>query len=174
MSLVCTAVAITTMCALICCFGRTVPWNYALLFVFTAAESYCVAGLTSFYDQQVVFMAGLSTALVTISLTMYAMFTKTDISVFVGLVWVVYLAMLPITIVGFCLRGFNTLYILYCILGIIFYSLFLIIDTMQICKSQKSLGGYAVSYDDYVIGALQLYLDIIMIFVYLLQLFGNR
>jgi FtsH-binding integral membrane protein len=162
------------MCAIICCYGRTVPANYILLFVFTAAESYCVAGLTSFYDPNTVFMAGLTTALVTIALTIYAMFTKTDISVFYGLIWVVYLAMMPICIVGFVLPGFNRLYILYCCLGVIFYSLFLIIDTMQICKTSKSMGGYAVGYDDYVIGALQLYLDIIMIFVYLLQIFGQR
>jgi len=45
-------------------------------------------------------LAGLTTALVTISLTIYAMFTKTDIRVFMALVFVLYLAMLPMCIIG--------------------------------------------------------------------------
>lgn len=64
--------------------------------------------------------------------------------------------------------------VLYCCLGLLFYSIFLIVDTMLICRNGKSAGGYEVSYDDYIIGALQLYLDIVMIFIYILQLLGGR
>lgn len=31
-----------------------------------------------------------------------------------------------------------------------------------------------ITYDDYIMGALQLYLDIVMIFIYLLEIFGSR
>jgi FtsH-binding integral membrane protein len=81
--------------------------------------------------------------------------------------------MLPIIIIGFVVSvpGLN---ILYCCLGLIFYSVFLIIDTMQICKVGKSAGGMDISFDDYVLCALNLYLDIIMIFVYILKLLGNK
>jgi FtsH-binding integral membrane protein len=81
--------------------------------------------------------------------------------------------MMPLIIIGFVIRtkGLN---ILYCCLGLIFYSLFLIIDTMMICNSNKSAGGMEISYDDYVLCALNLYLDIIMIFVYILKLLGNK
>ena len=61
---------------IICCFGRSYPVNYFLLFVFTLCESYMIAGITSKYDSKIVLMAGLGTALVTVSLTAYAMFTK--------------------------------------------------------------------------------------------------
>ena len=112
-----------------------------------------IAGITSKYDSKIVLMAGLGTALVTVSLTAYAMFTKVKIEVFYALAWVLYMAMLPLIIVGAVLR-INALNILYCSLGLIFYSLFLIIDTIMICGSNKSLGGYDVSYDDHVICAL--------------------
>ena len=96
------------------------------------------------------------------------MFTKTDISVFVGLAVVVYLAMLPLIIVSLFV-GLGALYTLYCCLGVILYSLYLIIDTIMICNNKASTGGHcAFSYDDYIIGAAILYLDIIMIFVYIL------
>ena len=45
-------------------------------------------------------MAGLGTALVTVSLSAYAMFTKVNIEVFYALAWVVYMAMLPMIIIG--------------------------------------------------------------------------
>ena len=81
--------------------------------------------------------------------------------------------MMPLIIIGFIIRT-NALNILYCCLGLLFYSLFLIVDTMMICRDNKSAGGMAISYDDYVLCALNLYLDIIMIFVYILRLLGNK
>ena len=47
---------------------------------------------------------------------------------------------------------------------------FLLIDT------QRIVGGrhHELSIDDYVIGALVLYMDIIYIFIYMLKLLGNR
>ena len=135
-------------------------------------ESYMVAGLTAWYEKDIVICAGATTALVTLALTIYAMFTKVRIEVFYAMAFVIYLAMLPMMILAWCI-GLAPLNILYCALGLVFYSLFLIIDTMQICKHEKTLGGFSLSYDDYIIGALNLYLDIVMIFVYLLQLFGS-
>ena len=73
--------------------------------------------------------AGATTALVAIALTVYAMTTKVAIQVFAAMVWILYLAMLPMTLLSFFLR-IPGLHILYLALGLIFYSLFLIIDTI--------------------------------------------
>ena len=48
--------------------------------------------------------------------------------------------------------------------------LFLLIDTQLIVGGKR----HELSIDDYVIGALILYMDIIYIFVYMLKLLGNR
>lgn len=116
--------------------------------------------------------AGAATALTTVALTIYAFRTKVQVEVFGAMIFVVYFAMLPIGILGMFMFN-NVLYMLYNILGVLFYSLFLIIDTMFICKGNKSMGGYSAEFDDYVIGAMMLYMDIIMLFIYLLRIFGN-
>jgi len=58
-------------------------------------------------------------------------------------------------------------------MGVVLYSLYLIIDTMFICRG-KSFTGRQCEFDDHVIGALMLYMDIIMLFVYLLRIFGKK
>jgi len=88
-----------------------------------------------------------------------------------AITWVLYLAMFPMWIIGIFAFKCRALYLLYCSLGLLFYSIYLIIDTMMLIGG-KSAGGYAVSLDDYIVGALMLYLDIIMIFVYILRIIG--
>ena len=158
--------------AIICCFGRVHPVNLILLFLFTMCESYMVAGLTCAYDPKIVMMAGAATALTTIALTVYALRTTTSIEVFAAMSFVVYLAMMPLIIISFFV-GLGGLYTLYCCLGVLLYSLYLIIDTIMICGG-KSMGNVSsISMDDYVIGAMMLYLDIVMLFIYILRILGS-
>ena len=44
---------------------------------------------------------------------------------------------------------------------------------MLICRDKKTLGGYGISYEDYIIAALMLYIDIVMIFIYILRIIGE-
>jgi len=55
---------------------------------------------------------------------------------------------------------------------VMIYGIYLVIDTRIITGKEKH-NGIAIDYDDYCIGALILYLDVIMIFMYILSLFGN-
>ena len=160
------------MCAILCCFARVHPTNMILLVAFTVCEAYMVAGITAAYDKNVVIQAGLATSLATGALTIYAMKTKTEIQVFAAMAFVVYLAMFPLMIIG-AIMGGSFLHTIYCCLGLLFYSLYLIIDTKLICGHDKH-NGIAMDHNDYVVGALMLYLDIIMIFVYILQLIGKK
>lgn len=89
------------MCMIVCCYGRAVPLNFILLTIFTLCEGFMVATITARYDQKTVLLAGLATALTTISLTVYAMFTKVDIQIFYAMIFVIYLAMFPLMILGF-------------------------------------------------------------------------
>ena len=165
--------SIVFMFRIVCCFGRKYPINMILLLCFTLCESWMVAGLTCAYEPKLVCIAGAATALATTALTIYAYRTKTSIEVFGALAFVVYLAMLPLMIISLFV-GLGALYTLYCCLGLLLYSLFLIIDTMMICGKGKSAGGYGIDMNDYVLGAMMLYLDIVMIFVYILQILGSR
>ena len=53
--------------------------------------------------------------------------------------------------------------------GVIVYGLLLLIDTQLVCGG----GFHEFSIDDYVIGALILYLDFVMLFLHILSMFGG-
>jgi FtsH-binding integral membrane protein len=112
-----------------------------------------LGGFTSNFKKELVITATLGTAMVTIALTLYAMTSRVEIEVFMGLVWVVYMAEFPLLIVGLFL-GLSFVHVIYCLIGITFYSLFLIIDTKIICNSNKSMGGFDIDYDDYILCSL--------------------
>ena len=173
-SIACAIGSIVLMFMIICCFGRSHPTNLILLGLFTFCEAYMVAGITITYPANIVMMAGAVTALVTISLTIYAFRTKVQIEVFAAMAFVVYFAMFPIFIISLFVFPGHFLYTVYNVLGVLLYSLFLIIDTMMICNRGQGMSNYKIDMDDYVIGALMLYLDIVMLFIYILRLFGDR
>merc|ERR1719414_1114998 len=68
------------------------------------------------------------------------------------------------------LLPFSFLQTVCCCLGILRFSFYLIYDTQMIMgKGELRLGV-----DDYVYGALQLYLDIIQLFLYILELLDGK
>ena len=91
--------------------------------------------------------------MVSLALTLYAMTTKTEIEIFIGLTWVLYLAIFPLILVGLIL-GVKILNVIYCCICISIYSLYLIIDTKIICDSNKSMGGFDIDYDDHILCSL--------------------
>lgn len=144
-----------------------------LLFIFTLAETYMVGGLTAAYDQETVMKAGAATALVTISLTVYAMKTTVPIEFFGALSFVICLGMIPMMLMGLIIGG-SFIYTMYCAMGALLYGIYLIIDTIMITGGKNNMSNVKCSMDDYVIGALMLYLDIIMLFVYILRILGKK
>lgn len=61
--------------------------------------------------------------------------------------------------------------LVYACLGALLFSAYLVYDT------QLMMGGkhkYSISPEEYVFAALNLYLDIVQIFLYILQIIGSR
>lgn len=151
---------------LICFRGmaKTVPINYILLTLFTVCESYMVATISAFNPPEIVITAALMTATVVIALTIYAFTTKTDFTILGGFLFMITAIMifwgLFMMIFGFFL------YTLYCALGVLLFGMYLIFDTQLI------LGKFGLEYsiDDYILAALNIYIDIIQMFLYILQL----
>jgi FtsH-binding integral membrane protein len=162
----CFALSLITIISLVCCnpLARIVPFNYILLFLFTICESYMVATIAAFYDTNTVITAALMTTAVVIALTIYSLTTKTDFTYLGGLLFVVTTVMLFWGIFMMIFGFF--LYTVYCALGVVLFGIYLIFDTQLI------LGrfGYEYSIDDYIIAALNIYIDIIQMFLYILQL----
>jgi FtsH-binding integral membrane protein len=162
---ICLVLAIAILIPLVCfqSIARKTPTNYILLGAFTFCEVYMIATCCSFYNPKVVIAAVSLTAAISIGLTIYACTTKTDFTWMGGLLFVSVILLICLGL--FCLF-LPFLHTLYCVLGVFIFSLYLIFDTQLI------LGKFGVEYeiDDYIIAALNLYIDIINIFLYLLQL----
>ena len=165
-------IAICIQCALFCCrdVARKVPTNYILLFLFTGCFTFSVCTITSFYPSSDVITAAAMTAGVTFALTLYACTTKTDFTMCGGLFFI--LGMVLILTVAFSwFMSFGGWWhpVISGILCVV-YGLYLIYDTQLIVGK----GQHKLNKDDYIIGALLLYIDIIMLFIELLKLFGRR
>ena len=144
--------------------SKTVPTNYILLGLFTLAESVTVAASCIDVEPRIVLMAMFLTAFITLSLTVYAMTTKSDITMMGGLFFMVGMGSLAITLLSFFF--FNIIgYLIGFFLGTILYGLYLIYDTQLIVGGKR----VELSVDDYIIGAMMLYVDIIVLFLRILK-----
>jgi len=162
--------SIVIMITLMCfpAYAKKVPTNYVLLGVFTLCEAYIVSALCGHTDKRIVLMAASMTCFMTIALTVYACTTKTDFTVMGSLL---FLGACILLLFSLFLMFFHSkiLHLVICCFGVFLYSLYLIYDTQLIMGNKEN----GLDYDDYIIGALILYLDVINLFIYLLQLFRN-
>ena len=116
------------------------------------------------YDPKTVLMAALLTTGLTIILTLYACFTKKDFTVcMTGMILVLY----AFISFGLFMVFFGPSYyirMLFCCIGVVIYGIYLVIDTQMIVGGRK----HELDYDDYILGSVMLYVDIIGLFIYIL------
>lgn len=165
-------VQLVISCMLMCChsIARAVPLNYILLTVFTVCEAYLVAGICVYYTANSVIAAAGMTAGLTIVLTGYALWTKRDFTVFGEVICVVGFAIMCLILVSLTMDFPAWWHPVLSAVMIIFFGFFLIYDTQQLAGGHK----YSIDLEDYILGAMLIYIDIVMIFVELLKLFGDR
>jgi FtsH-binding integral membrane protein len=163
-------ISFVTCIPLTCCkkVARKVPINYILLLVWTFALSYMVATCASLFDPYIVITAAGLTAIVTISLSIYACTTKTDFTFCGGTLFLLGALMLGWSLFAFSFGIYLNAF--YCVCGVFVYGIYLIYDTQLIMGSF----GNAYSIEDYIIAAMMIYIDIIQIFLYILKFFGSR
>lgn len=165
-------ISFVALIAMACCTSvtRTYPYNYLALAVFTLCESYLVGTIASFYKTDAVLIAVGGTVLITLGLTLFAWQTRIDFTAMSSAIFVTALSFMLFGILVAIMRS-NILRIVYAAIGVLVFGLFLVYDTQLI------LGGkhreYSYGPDDFIIAALNVYLDIINIFLYLLRIFGS-
>jgi hypothetical protein len=156
------------VCIMFSCFtqvARRVPINYILLFSFTLSMSFYCLIFCAFFNPLDVIAAVILTLFATIGLTVYAMRTKTDFT-FLGGILFCFSFVIFITIIFYFFIKVTALWLM---LGVMCYSLYLIYDTQLI------MGNVGISYgiDDYCLAALNLYIDIIYLFIKILEIIGR-
>jgi FtsH-binding integral membrane protein len=164
---------------------RTFPQNYAFLLAFTLLEAGMVGCLTTLYKSESVLMVTLMTAVLVASLTLYAVFTKHDFTGCGPYLYGCLLAMNSFVLVMFIfmLCGIpipSGVHLFYSALCVVLFSVYLIHDTQMIVGAASPFGNiggqrrHEYSVDDYIMAAFQLYMDIVLLFIHLLSLFGER
>ncbi|XP_063069600.1 protein lifeguard 3 [Engraulis encrasicolus] len=168
------AIYFVTYMALICCepARRRHPLNLVLLSAFTIAMSYMTGTISSFYDTKAVFLALGITAIVCIIVTIFSFQTKVDFTACSGLFCVLGIVVMVTGIITAIVLSFQYipwLHMLYAAIGAIVFTLFLAYDTQLLIGNRT----HSLSPEEYVYGALALYVDIVQIFLFLLQLLGS-
>lgn len=141
------------------------PTNYILLAVFTILESFTVGTVVTMYNVFSVIEAFALTMGVTVALTVYTLQSKRDFSSWgAGLfacLWVLLLVMIMQILVPqeFMDRVISAG-------AAILFSLFIVFDTHMMM--------HKLSPEEYIMAAVNLYLDILNLFLHILRIVGER
>lgn len=140
---------------------REHPINLVLLTAFTLVQSYSIGVVVTYYDELVVLQAFVLTCAVTAGLTAYTLQSKRDFSKLGSGLY----AALCILLVGTFVQAFlgsTSFEILLSGAGALIFSLFIVYDTHMIM--------HRISAEEYIIATIELYLDIINLFLELLKI----
>ncbi|RHZ54190.1 hypothetical protein Glove_429g48 [Diversispora epigaea] len=158
---------IMTFVSLILLFWKrkAYPLNLFLLLIFTIFISYGIGTVVSMYNARVVLQSFVITFGVFIALQVFTLQSKFDFSswgpfLYAGL-WVIIFA----SIIGWLFPYDRGYHIVISVIAAFLFSAYIIYDTYMIFKR--------MSPEEYVMAAVDLYLDILNLFVVILALFGG-
>ena len=143
------------------------PLNMQLLFGFTGIMSFNIGTVCVIYQEaglgSLILEAALTTAITFLALIAFACQSRYDYTVFNGMLLTVLSSMIVYSF--FCMIfGFSP-GILYSWLGCLVFCAFVVVDTQKIMTK--------FGYDDYIIAAIELYLDILNLFLFILQILAS-
>jgi len=170
------------MLAVSCCCAdamRTFPANYIFLGAVTLGMATTTGFATVLYTTDSVLLALGTTAGVFFALTAYACLTKTD---FTGLGPYLFAGLMCLVMFGFVMSMWSLFtgtavagtmaHKVYAIGGVLLFVFYIIYDTQLIVGGAHKKHQFSI--DDYAFAALNLYMDVINLFMFLLELMGDR
>jgi len=153
--------------------ARSYPQNYILLFAFTFCQSISVGGVCAITavesSKSIVLMAALATSIVVVGLTLFAFQTKYDFTSLVGVMWIVLLGFIAFGLIRMFFPHNKWTEVAYSSMGAMIFGVYLIIDTQLLIGR----GKIHIDEEDYILGALLLYIDIINLFLHILKLLSE-
>lgn len=156
------------------------PFNYIILLIFTLSIAYLLSLLVLRSKSICVLQAACMTTAMVIGLSSFAVIHQRTM-VLTDFVAYLYITGFIVTVQSILFYTFkstsedglsvsNDLTVLYCYVGVILFSIYLMYDIQLIIGGKSPL--YKFNLESYVLGALALYVDIINIFAMLLTLFS--
>ena len=149
--------------------SKQVPYNYISLFIMTIFLSFMCAFFSLNFSVESVIFCIVLTAISSIAITIYAYYSTTNWGTIKALLFV---------IIGqsggfiFFMLIFNNpvTEMVMCLFGTLLFGVYLVYDTQIIMRKYGTVYGV----DDYIFASIQIYLDIINLFMIILSAFGNN
>lgn len=141
------------------------PANMVLLSTFTLMEAFTLGVVMAFYDNIIILQALLITLGVFIGLTLFTFQSKYDFSGMAPWLFGGLMALLMTGLVGIFIPFGKTMDLIYAAGGCLIFSGYIVYDTYVITKR--------LSPDEFIMGAISLYLDFINLFLSILRLLNN-
>lgn len=155
-----------------CCrqAARSFPTNYLCLFVFTVFEAVVLGFITAKYETHSVLLAGGLTAAVFFGLTAYACFTKKDFTGLGPYLFAVLCGLVIWSFVMIFLPAGELTTKAFAGIGALLFCCYIVYDTQLIIGGRHK---HQFEIDEYVFAALNIYLDIVNLFLMILRLLGS-
>ncbi|XP_022059198.1 protein lifeguard 1 [Acanthochromis polyacanthus] len=144
-------------------FSRRHPWNIMALVVVTLSLSYMVGTVASFHNTTAVVITMGVTLAISFAIIAFSAQTRYDFTICYGVLLIMVVDVIMFGV--FCTFYYSYIAeVAYGCLGALLYSLFLMID----CQLMMGMMSYRLNPEEYINAALTIYLDIMLIFLYLL------
>ncbi|EJD75522.1 hypothetical protein, variant [Loa loa] len=159
---------------LICCESvrRSFPGNLIALSILTLSIGYMTMMICSFHGLTPVLLCLIITVVCCAGIIIFSSQTKYDLTSMYGMMFIVSLVLLVFGIVAIiAATAFQVtwLYTVYAGLAALLFMVYLAIDVQTIMGGRR----HEISPEDYILAAIQVFLDIVYIFWMLLTLFGS-
>jgi FtsH-binding integral membrane protein len=141
------------------------------MYAFTWMESVAVAELTADLEVEGVLISMLALVLCTGCLFVSALFTKITARLVCNLIIGILVACVLqlIFMIVLLVMGLNSWEVALCaVFGILITGGYILIDLLQIMTPD------VISHDDYILGAINLYIDLVRMFIYILALLAKK
>lgn len=163
----------TSLGAICCCASalRSAPTNWIILSVFTASCSYLVGSICLAYPAAVVIQALAITTSIVFVLVMWAVNTKTDVTSWGSALAAAGVGFLVMVILGTFFHS-TLLQELLALGGALLFSLYIVYDIQAIVGGNHRQLQF--DEEDWAIACMMLYLDVLNLFLSVLELLGGK
>lgn len=152
---------------------RKFPGNVIALGFLTASMGYMAAMISCYHETDVVLMAlGICTGCC-LTVIIFSCQTKYDFTKCTGVMFVITMVMFIFGVVAIMMAIYsrnNIMYLVYAGIMALVFMVWLAIDVQMVIGGGKQ---YEISPEDYVMAATELFIDVVYIFLFILQLLGG-
>lgn len=157
-----------------CCtsVARKIPGNFIFLGILTLSLGYMTAMISSFYETNIVILALGISAASCFAVILFSLQTKYDFTKYIGVLFVLgfVLFFFGLFAIIFCVAfKIKFLYLVYAALGALLFMAYLAVDIQMLMGSKK----YSIDPEDYIYAAVQIFVDLVYIFIFILSLIGG-